>query len=486
MIAKPRLPPWQICNLCLGSFGIQFGFALQNANLTRIFQNLGASLETVPLLWMAGPITGLLVQPLVGYYSDHTWTRLGRRRPYFLIGASLAAVSLMALPHATTLWMVATLVWILDASLNLTMEPFRAFIADQMPPEQRPTGYLMQVFFAGLGSIVGSLLPWTFELFGVPSTAALGEISDAVTYAFYLGAAFLFATVCWSAVTTREYPPELLDKFDGPALEQLSAVSPSTMRRRGTLWFTFGSGALIVSYLAGLRGALYAPIGAAVAYGIFLTVASRTKQGGAFTTILGDLESMSSSMRRLALVQCCSWFTLFALWIYTTPAVARMHFGASGPGSVAYEMGANWVGVLFATYNGLAAVAALIIPSVVRRFGLRKAHLINLWMGAIGLLSMILIRDPQWLLASMIGLGFAWASIVSLPYALLSNNLPSRKMGSYIGIFNIFIVLPQLLAASVMALLLDVFAAGDPSYAFVIGAIGWFFAGVAVLRMRPA
>jgi maltose/moltooligosaccharide transporter len=208
------------------------------------------------------------------------------------------------------------------------------------------------------------------------------------------------------------------------------------------------------------------------------------KTENAFTTILGEMESMSTSMRWLAIVQFCSWFTLFAIFVYTAPAVARLHFGATGPGSEAYEAGANWAGVLFATYNALAAFTALFIPAVVRRFGLRMTHRINLWIGAAGLLSMVAIRDPEWLLVSMIGLGFAWASIISLPYAMLANNLPSRKMGVNIGIFNIFIVIPQLLAVSVIASLLDVFADGDPAYALVIGAAGWFLAGVAVLRVE--
>lgn len=240
---------------------------------------------------------------------------------------------------------------------------------------------------------------------------------------------------------------------------------------------------MLAGYLASARSALFVLMWASIAYGVFLLVASRMKTENAFTTILGEMESMSSSMRWLAVVQFCSWFTLFAIFVYTAPAVARLHFGASGPGSAAYEAGANWAGVLFATYNGLAAVTALFIPSMVKRHGLRMTHRINLWIGAAGLLSMVLIRDPEWLLVSMVGLGFAWASIIALPYAMLANNLPSRKMGVNIGIFNIFIVIPQLLAVSVIASLLDVFADGDPTYALVIGAAGWFLAGLAVLRV---
>jgi maltose/moltooligosaccharide transporter len=415
--SKPHLSTWQICTICVGAFGIQFGFALPNANATRIFQNLGASLDSVPLLWLAGPVTGLIVQPLVGYFSDRTWTRYGRRRPYFVLGAALAAGTLVVMPNASTLLTAVLMLWMLDASLNLTMGPFRAFVADQTSIDQRSTGYLMYMFFASLGAVVGSLLPWVFALLGVSSHAAAGEIGDVVKYAFYVGATLQFAAVCWSAFRTREYPPEMLKKFDDATLE------------RNADW-------------------------------------------------------ASPSMLWLAAVQFCSWFVLFAVYVYTTPAVAKLHFGATGPGFAAYEAGANWVGVLFATYNGFAAIAALIIPFFVRRFGARMAHRINLWVGAAGLLSMVLIRDPKWLLLSMVGFGIAWASIVSLPYAMLANNLPSRKMGVNIGIFNIFIVIPQLLAGGVLSVLIRTVGHGDPSFTFIIGAIGWFLAGLMVLRVR--
>jgi len=486
VIPKPKLSTWQICSICVGAFGIQFGFALPQANATRIFQNLGASLESVPLLWLAGPVTGLLVQPLVGYYSDRTWTRYGRRRPYFLLGAALAAGALVAMPNAMTLWMAVLTLWLLDASLNLTMGPFRAFVADQLPGEQRSAGYVMYMFFASVGAVVGSLLPWAFAQLGASSDAAPGEVSNAVKYAFGVAALLLVSAVGWSALTSREYAPEQLAQFDGPAEDVAVERSASRMRRHAAFWIGLGSLGLSGTYAAGMRSALYVLAGACVAYGVFLLVASRMKGENAFTTILGEMESMSVSVRWLAVVQFCSWFTLFAVFVYTAPAVARTHFGDSTPGSPGYEAGANWAGVLFATYNGLAALAALAIPYLVRRFGIRGAHRINLWLGAAGLLAMMFIRDPKWLLVPMIGLGFAWASIISLPYAMLANNLPSRKMGVNIGIFNIFIVIPQLLAVSVIASLLDVFAHGDPAYAFVIGAAGWFLAGLAVTRVREA
>jgi maltose/moltooligosaccharide transporter len=484
VLSKPHLSAWQVCKICLGAFGIQFGFALPQANATRIFQNLGASLDSVPLLWLAGPITGLIVQPLVGYYSDRTWTRFGRRRPYFLVGAAFAACALIAMPNAATLWTAMLMLWMLDASVNFTMGPFRALVADQMPAEQRSTGYLMYMFFASIGAVVGSLLPWAATQLGVSSSAPAGEISDAVKIAFYVGATLLIVAVCGSAFSTREYPPETLERFDAPAVERPAERSSTRMRRHACVWIGLGLAGLLAGWLTHARLALYVLVFAAIAYGVSLLAASAIQARNAFTSIVDDLETMSGSMRWLALVQFFSWFSLFTIFVYTAPAVAKLHFGATSPGSPEYEAGANWVGVLFATYNGLGALAALILPFFVRRFGMRRTHQVNLWIGASGLLSMMLIRDPDWLLASMVGLGFAWASIIALPYAMLANNLPARKMGVNMGIFNIFIVIPQLLAAAVLGWLVDVVGGGDPSYTFIIAAAGWILAGLAVFRVR--
>jgi maltose/moltooligosaccharide transporter len=480
---KPPLSTWQVLSLCVGAFGIQFGFAMPQANATRIFQNLGASLESVPLLWLAGPITGLLVQPLVGYYSDRSRARFGRRRPFFLAGAGLAAVALVLMPNATTVWMAVLTLWLLDASLNLTMGPFRAFVADQMPPTQRATGYLAYMFYASIGAVIGSLLPWTFTQLGASSAAAPGEVSDAVKYSFGLASALLFGAVCVSAASTREIPADSSAEAVVAGAPGL-ATSPDAMRRHAATWLIAGLAALALAVVARVRPALYVLVGCCLAYGAFLFAASRIRAENAFTTIVREIESMSASMRWLALVQFFSWFSLFAIFVYTAPAVAALHFGATSPGTPAYEAGANWAGVLFATYNGLAALAAPALPAIVRRFGIRAVHRTNLWIGAAGLLSMVFIRDPDWLLASMAGLGLAWGSIISLPYAMLANNLPSRRMGVNFGIFNIFIVIPQLLAIGVMSALLDAFAGGQAAGALVIGAVGWFLAGLAVTRVR--
>jgi maltose/moltooligosaccharide transporter len=256
------------------------------------------------------------------------------------------------------------------------------------------------------------------------------------------------------------------------------------MRRHALAWIGTGLVGLLACWLTSARLALYVLVFAVIAYGVALLAASGIRARNAFTSIVDDLETMSSSMRWLALVQFFSWFSLFTIFVYTVPAVAKLHFGATEPGTPAYEAGANWVGVLFATYNGLGALAALFLPFFVNRFGMRRTHQVSLWIGAAGLLSMLVIRDPDWLLASMVGLGIAWASIIALPYAMLANNLPSRKMGVNMGIFNIFIVIPQLLAAAVLSWLLDTGAGGDPSFAFAIAAGGWVLAGLATFRVR--
>lgn len=483
MTAKPQLTFWQIWNMCFGFLGIQFGFALQNANVSRIFQTLGAEVEEIPILWIAAPLTGLIVQPIVGYYSDRTWNGLGRRRPYFLGGAVLTTLALFAMPNSPSLWIAAGLLWILDASLNISMEPFRAFVGDQLSPRQRASGYAMQSFFIGAGAVIASLLPWLLATFGVQNSAEPGAIPDTVKYAFYAGGAILFLAVGWTIVSTREYPPEQLSSFDDAGLTAETPVNAARVRRDGALWLCAGVIALLVIQVRKLEPALYLLGALLLAYGLALLLLSVWRARNAFTSIVADLYEMPSAMRRLAVVQFFSWFALFAMWIYTTAAVTQVHFGSTDPQSERYNEGANWVGVLFASYSGFAAIAAIVIPFLVRRFGLRLSHLINLWLGAAGLVSFMLIRDPAWLILSMVGIGFAWASIVSLPYALLSNNLPAAKMGVYMGIFNFFIVIPQLLAASVLGFLLKTFAGGQPVYALAIGGASLFIAGLTVLRV---
>ncbi|GAP65583.1 transporter [Mizugakiibacter sediminis] len=482
MTAKPTMSFWQIWNMCFGFLGIQFGFALQNANVSRIFQTLGASIEQIPLLWIAAPMTGLIVQPIIGHCSDRTWTRLGRRRPYFLWGALLAGAALLLMPNAPALWIAGGLLWILDASINVSMEPFRAFVADQLPSSQRARGYAMQSFFIGIGAVVASLLPWLLAKAGVANTATPGAVPATVHYAFYLGAAALVGAVLWTVTRTREYPPEQLEAFaQAQPAPPRAAAAPKA--REAWPWLAAGGGLAAWIALAQLAPELYLLAGGLLAYGLALLVLARVRRGNAFTQIMTDLHAMPEAMRRLAVVQFFSWFALFAMWIYTTAAVTEVHFGSSDTASAAYNAGANWVGVLFAAYNGFAALAAIAIPRMVARIGLRLSHLVNLWIGAAGLLSFLFIRDPDWLLASMLGVGFAWASILSLPYALLADSLPARKMGVYMGIFNFFIVIPQLLAASVLGVLLKALFHGRPIGALLVGGVSWLIAGLCVLRV---
>ena len=482
-VGRPTVSFWQIWNMCFGFLGIQFAFGLQNANTTRIFQVLGAEVDQVPLLWIAAPLTGLIVQPLVGYYSDRTWNWLGRRRPYFLVGALLTSFALIAMPRSPALWFAAGMLWILDASINICMEPFRAFVADKLSPAQRPAGYAMQSFFIGVGAVVASMLPWILTQSGVSNE---GAIPDAVRYSFDIGAAVLLFAILWTVLSTREYPPAELHAFGDatPATEGVTPGSASRPGGRGALWFGAGviGAALVANF--GLRQELFVLCGLLMFWGAALTINGSRRGASLFSTLMADIDDMPHRMRQLIPVQFFAWLALFAMWTQTTPAVTSVHFGSGVVGDPAYNEGANWVGVLFAAYNGFAALAAIVIPTIVRRFGLRVAHAINLWLGAAGIASFLVVRDPDWLVVSMVGVGFAWASIVSLPYALLADSVPSRKMGVYMGIFNLFIVIPQLVAVSVLTALLQGLFDGQPIYAMAIGGASFVIAGVFSLRVK--
>jgi maltose/moltooligosaccharide transporter len=486
---KPQVTFWQIWNMCFGFLGLQFGFALQNSNVSRIFQTLGAKVEDIPILWIAAPLTGLLVQPIVGYYSDRTWNRLGRRRPYFLAGAILASLALIAMPRSPVLWMAAGLLWILDASINIAMEPFRAFVGDQLSEKQRPTGYAMQSFFIGVGAVVASMLPWFFAQAGVSNVGTgtgAASIPDTVRYSFDIGAVVLAAAMLWTIFTTREYPPAELHGFADatPASEGVDPGSAARAHTRGLAWLVAGAiGGYLVSRFA-LDQQLYLLCAGLAVWGLALLINGGSGGEGMFATLMRDIDNMPQRMLQLVPVQFFSWLALFAMWIYTTAAVTQVHFGATDTVGEAYNNGANWVGVLFGAYNGFAAVAAVIIPMMVRRLGINVSHLISLLLGGAGLASFLVISDPNWLLVSMVGVGFAWASILSLPYALLAGSVPSRKMGVYMGIFNFFIVIPQLVAASVLGAVLHGLMGGKPIYALLVGGVSFAIAGVLALRVK--
>lgn len=481
--SRPLLTFWQIWNMCFGFLGIQFAFGLQNANMSRIFQVLGANMDDIAILWIAAPLTGLLVQPLVGYYSDRTWNWLGRRRPYFLAGAVLASLALVLMPRSPTLWAAAGLLWILDASINVAMEPFRAFVGDNLAPAQRPKGYAMQSFFIGIGAVVASMLPWIFTYVGVSNE---GTIPDSVRLSFDVGAAVLAAAMLWTIVTTREYPPDQLHRF-ADATTGGAAVRPGSARHvytRGLAWLVAGAVGLLFVWKFAIDPQVYILAGMFAFWGFALLIYGGKAGTSLFSNVMRDIDDMPERMRQLVPVQFFAWLGLFAMWIFTTPGVTRTHFHAPSVTDAGYNEGANWVGVLFGAYNGFAALAAIVIPLLVRRIGLARSHCVNLLLGAAGLASFVLIRDPDLLLVSMVGVGFAWASIVSLPYALLADSVPTRKMGVYMGIFNFFIVIPQLIAAAALGAVVKGLLGGEPIHALVVGGVSFTIAALCSLRIR--
>jgi maltose/moltooligosaccharide transporter len=525
MINKPQLTFWQIWNMSFGFLGIQFGFALQNANVSRIFQSLGADVDQIPILWLAAPITGLIIQPIIGYMSDRTWSRIGRRRPYFLVGAILASLALLIMPNSPALWVAAGVLWILDASINISMEPFRALVADMLPNEQRDLGFSVQTFFIGVGSVIASMLPYILtNWLGVSSEVTGNQtIPESVEISFYLGAFAFITAVVWTVIKTKEYPPEDFRKqFEG-----------------------------VPEFKGGFRH-------------------------GA-SEIWHDFKAMPKTMVQLAFVQFFSWFALFAMWIYTTAAVtshvydlaltkenvgefkqvlvqveqetttkfanypdksflaklfegdekgAAMHKISSIKDDVAtaeakfenkqekvtisprminffrgdavkpklqpttssrldmmqseYNKGGDWVGVCFAVYNGFSAFIALFIPMLSRLINRKLLHSLALAIGGLGLISIFFITNENMLLLSMLGIGIVWSSILTIPYSILSGALPQDKMGIYMGIFNFFIVIPQIIAAGVLGFMVKTFFDNEAIYALVVGGVSMFIAAILV------
>jgi maltose/moltooligosaccharide transporter len=494
-IEKPRQSLGALWNISFGFFGIQVGFALQSANMSRIFQTLGSSLDNLPVLWIAAPLTGLLVQPIVGHLSDRTWLgRLGRRRPYFVAGSLLAALSLFLMPLSSSLLMAAVLLWALDASLNITMEPFRAFVGDMLRKDQHTAGYAMQTAFIGAGAVLGSLIPPVLDKMGVANVTPGGGIPDTVRFAFWIGGAALFLAVLWTVLTTREYSPQELAAFGETAAHPDADQTLSKLANRsfGTsvVWGAIGILVLLAVMQWDLEKELYLLGGLLIAYGLAnaggIALARAGRTSNMLANIVGDFSGMPRVMKRLAVAQFFSWSALFTMWIYTTPVVAQYFYRASDPASAAYQDAGNWVGVLFAVYNGVAAVAALaLLPWLARAVGKARTHVICLACGAAGYASFFMIHDPKLLIISEVGIGIAWASILAMPYAILASTLPQRKLGIYMGLFNIFIVVPQLLVATVMGSIMKTFFPGQPIWTMLAAAIVMTAAALAMLRVKP-
>lgn len=494
MSKKPKLSFWQIWNMSFGFLGIQFGFALQNANVSRIFETLGANVESIPILWIAAPVTGLIVQPIIGHMSDKTWNRLGRRRPYFLFGAIFASFALLMMPNSPSLWVAAGMLWIMDASINISMEPFRAFVGDMLPNEQRTRGFAMQSFFIGTGAVVGSLLPYVMtNWLNIPNTADEGIIPPSVRWSFYIGGAVFLLAILWTIFSSKEYPPEKLAEFEATENKTLKnqeniadkEVTAGNFRNVGAIFGLIGLVIVAVTRLMNLEKELYILGGILLLFFVLMLLASilksNNKSENALVEIFSDLLRMPATMKQLALVQFFTWVGLFSMWIYTTAGVTSHIYGATDPTSQLYNDGADWVNVLFAVYNGIAALVAFALPVLAKYTSRKATHSIGLVLGGAGLASMYLINDPNWLILPMIGVGIAWASILSMPYAILTGSLPSNKMGVYMGIFNFFIVIPQILAATILGFMVKDLFGGQAILALVFGGVSMVVAAMLVL-----
>ena len=424
---KKRMTFMQIFNMSFGFLGIQFGLALQNANVSRILQSFGADVAHLSYFWLAAPITGMIVQPIIGHYSDRTWCRLGRRRPYFLTGAILASLMLFLMPNSPSLagflsplLIGAGILMIMDASINVAMEPFRALVADKLPSEQRTLGFSMQTSLIGIGAVVGAVLPYVLtNWFGMSNTPAeAGGVAPNVRTAFYIGSAVLLLCVLWTVISTSEYPPEPGKK--------------------------------------------------------------KEKDGG-FLEIFKDFSRMPRTMVQLGVVQFFSWFALFSMWVYMTPAVAEHCYNTVDRASVEFGNAGDWVGVLQGIYNGVAAVYAFLLPWIASKIGRKATHSVSLLMGALGFASFFIFKNPNLLIISMIGVGIAWGSILAMPYSILAGSLPSAKMGVFMGIFNFFITIPQVCNGLLGGFMVNHVYGGHTIYAMVFSGLCLLIAAVSVI-----
>jgi len=420
---KPKLSFSQIWNMSVGFLGIQFGFALQNGNASRVLMTFGANVDHLSWFWLVAPITGMLIQPIIGYMSDKTWTKLGRRRPYFLTGAILTSIALILMPNSPHLSNIIApmfvgggLLMIMDASINISMEPFRALVADKLPEEQHTLGFSVQTLLIGIGAVIGSWLPYILgNWFNISKIAGKhGLVADNVTYSFYFGAFILISTILWTILSTSEYPPEELDEADLNAPKEKFSIPPI--------------------------------------------------------------------MIQLLLVQFFSWFALFSMWVYTTPAVALKFFGTTNANSPAFQEAGDWVGILFGIYNGISAVLALTLPLLAKKISKKGTHSIALFIGGISLLSFLFLKNPHFLIIPMIGIGIAWASILAMPYAMLANSIPPKRMGMFMGLFNMSITIPQIVSGITTGLILKYFFHDNPILCIVMAGVSFLIAsGLALL-----
>ena len=423
--------------MSFGFLGIQMGFALQNANASRVLQIFGADIHELSWFWIVAPLTGLIVQPIIGYYSDRTWTRLGRRRPFFLTGAVLASIGLILMPNADmftaflpSLWVGAGMLMIMDASFNIAMEPFRALVADVLPSDQRTLGFSVQTILIGIGAVIGSWLPYVLtNWFGIANTAEEGKVPFSLILSFIIGAAVLLISILITVFTTKEYSPEEMEEFNG--------------------------------------------------------VEEETDEKSSLLNIFTDFKNMPLTMRQLSWVQFFSWFGLFGMWVFTTPAIAHHVYGLSldDTHSSTYQNAGDWVGILFGIYNAMSAVYAFFLPAIAKKLGRKRTHAFSLVIGGIGLISIYFAPNENWLILSMLGIGVAWASILAMPYAILAGSIPPRKMGVYMGIFNFFIVIPQIINALIGGPIVKYVYGGNPIYALVISGVSFLIAAALVSKV---
>jgi maltose/moltooligosaccharide transporter len=426
--AKPRLSFWAIWNMSFGFLGIQAGFALQQSNVPRIFQTMGAELDKIGFLMTAAPLAGLLVQPIIGYMSDRTWGRWGRRRPYFFIGAVLATLGMVGMPNANALWMAAAMLLVLDVAINISMEPFRAFVGDLLPKEQLTTGYAVQTFFIGVGAVAASALPYVLtHVFGITNTAAAGHTPDSVVYAFYIGGAVYLGAVLWTVLRTKEYSPE-----------QLAAYHPEQ---------------------------------------------EPAATAGGITGFIKDYLNMPKIMVQLSLVQFFTWFTWFSMWTYGTATLTQHIYHATDTGSALYNEGANWWGICGAVYNAASIAFAFVLPVIAARTSRKTAHALALAVGGLSFVSIYFISSPMVLLLAFVGVGLSWASTLSMPYAILAGTIPPNKMGMYMGMFNMAIVIPQLTSGVTLGFFLTHVFQGKAVMMLVLGGVSMLIAAALALRI---